>query len=166
MDECRVADNRSKTLFPLLFRSFSFGDLPAELELRFGNINATAFPFAEEDGSCLEEFANGIQTVLHWPATSTPSVMQEEKPAVDEYSSLKHSSLATVPPGVPMPTPMLLSRYPKLLSCEAQLRKHPVYAAAHPAQVAVEVSGVEVHADIPYKDRPSAEDVAARWPSM
>eukprot|EP00746_Dinoflagellata_sp_MGD_P032570 gnl/MRDRNA2_/MRDRNA2_177560_c0_seq1.p1 gnl/MRDRNA2_/MRDRNA2_177560_c0~~gnl/MRDRNA2_/MRDRNA2_177560_c0_seq1.p1 ORF type:complete len:217 (-),score=31.92 gnl/MRDRNA2_/MRDRNA2_177560_c0_seq1:144-794(-) len=61
-------------------------------------------------------------------------------------------------------TPMLLSRYPRLLSCEAQLKNHPVYAAAHPAKVVLEASGIPN--EVPYRDQPSAEDVASRWPSM
>eukprot|EP00937_MAST-01D_sp_MAST-1D-sp2_P002405 g2405.t1 len=60
-NELAMANSHSKLLFPLLFRSFEFGQLPAELEYPLASTQCCSFADEARDGASFDTFVSGLR---------------------------------------------------------------------------------------------------------
>ena len=60
VNELCMANSHGKALFPIMFRSFAFQDLPSELEYPLSSIQCLRFAEQATDETCFAQFARGI----------------------------------------------------------------------------------------------------------
>ena len=86
-----MANAHGKPLFPLLFRDFSFQDLPPELEYPLTSTQCIRFDAEAKDAERYGEFASGIEAALGAPRVSTPAQIP---PPVAATAAKQHGQTA------------------------------------------------------------------------
>ena len=80
VNELCMANSHGKPLFPIMFRSFAFQDLPSELEYPLSSIQCIRFTEQATDEACFVQFVDGINkqippapALVPSPAVSAPA---------------------------------------------------------------------------------------------
>jgi potassium voltage-gated channel Eag-related subfamily H protein 7 len=60
-DEISLAKSEGKAIFPILFRDFSFADLPAYLKFILASVNVVKFEKQQQDVECIEALCKSIE---------------------------------------------------------------------------------------------------------